>query len=109
MNAGPAALARVRRCLDAAEASVGWPAAGASASARQRHYAAQHEANASALAADGFTALAATYRETARGHEDTAARIEREEQGLQKKNPGTEAGAEGGARSPRNGGEVARG
>ena len=77
--AGPAGLVRVRACLDAAEAAVGWPEAGASAADRQRHYARQHAENAARLAAEGFPELAESFRRTAREHEATAERIEREE------------------------------
>lgn len=72
-------LARVRAALDQAEADVGWPAADAMSADRQRRYAEQNEASASRLDEAGFPELAATYRETARQHEATAARIEREE------------------------------
>lgn len=64
-----ASLARVRACVDAARAS---------AADRQRHYAAQHDANAVELEAAGFPELAATYGQTAREHEATAERIEQE-------------------------------
>lgn len=76
---GPAAMARVRACLDAAEASVGWPAEHATAAERQRNYGAQHAEAARRIEAE-CPALAATYRATAREHEATAERIEREEE-----------------------------